>query len=84
MLRTSETKRTFLASDAVAWAKQQLEELQNNDGYNTPSHPVYSVADAEDVSFVDWHIQYLWEHPQIGVVDYIANVRLKTRLGNRR
>jgi hypothetical protein len=78
--KPSESRRKFWASDEAAWAKEQLEILVEDDSYNTPVKSSYGTPEVEPLSFVDWNLNYLCEHPQIRASDYISNVRLRTRL----
>lgn len=78
--RSSESRRVFLASAEAMWAKEQLQMLVEDSKYNTPDKPSYASPELEPLSFVDWNLIYLCEHPQIRVADYLSNVRLKTRL----
>jgi hypothetical protein len=76
----TESRRKFLASDEALWAREQLQLLVDNTQYNTPEKASYAHPETQPLSFVEWNLMYLTEHPQIRVSDYISNVRLRTRL----
>ncbi len=78
----SVTRQKFLASEDAAWAKEQLEEMTHDDAYNTPTRPFYIHGQVTSPSFTDQHLLYLSEHPNLKVVEYISNLRLKTRKWN--
>jgi hypothetical protein len=72
----------FYESDEAVEVKETLLTMQNDPRYNTGSS--YS-ADGEKypnhvLPFVDKHMAYLQAHPDVNVSQYLANLRLITRL----
>ena len=78
--KSTEARQKFWASDDAAWARAQLQLLVEDAGYNTPEKSSYAHPEVLPLSFVEWNLLYLCEHPQIRVSDYISNVRLRTRI----
>lgn len=76
-LSPREFKLQFLASEEGAGIKRQLEAMVKDPGYNTRSH--YS-PDGGLIGFVDKHMRYLSEHPKLKPSEYLANIRLMTKL----
>jgi hypothetical protein len=73
----SEYKRQFLASEDAAFVRQQLEAMTVNPAYHTASF--YTPTSDENMSFVDKHLMYLSEHPKLNPLEYMSNLRLKTK-----
>ncbi|MEO6513914.1 MAG: hypothetical protein ABIR37_04490 [Candidatus Saccharimonadales bacterium] len=73
----SEYKRQFLASEDAVTAREQLESMLKDPKYHTASF--YTPTLDENMSFVDKHLMYLSEHPKLNFVEYLSNLRLKTK-----
>ena len=71
-------QKTFLASDEADKIRQQLIIMEGDPKYATKSF--YSPGANEDISFTDKHFTYISTHPNVQPCDYIANLRLKTKL----
>ncbi|HMS49906.1 MAG TPA: hypothetical protein PKA02_00505 [Candidatus Saccharibacteria bacterium] len=72
----------FTESAEGIWARQTLERLVADSAYNTDS--TYST-DAELypgnlIPFVEKHMNNLNSHPDLDATQYIANIRLMTRI----
>ncbi len=72
----------FYESEEAVAVKNTLLSMQGDERYNTGSS--YS-ADAEKypdhvISFVDKHMAYLQAHPDVNTSQYLANLRLITKL----
>lgn len=72
----------FYESDQAAGVKLALQEMQANLQHNTDSSYSADVVKYPDhqINFVDKHMQYLQAHPEVNPLQYIANLRLITRL----
>lgn len=76
-------KRVNFAESAEGiWARQTLERLAADSAYNTDS--TYST-DTEHypgnlIPFVEKHMNNLNSHPALDATQYIANIRLMTRI----
>lgn len=71
-------QQEFLKSDAASLARIELKLMVGNPKYNTIDS--FSAKSAEDVPFVDKHMQYLCEHLNVNPRHYLSNLKLKTRL----
>jgi hypothetical protein len=74
-------RESFFKSEIGQRLRTQLEELAKDAAYNT--QPGYS-ADREHypdniMPFVDKHMNYLYTHPALDPIQYLANLRLMTR-----
>lgn len=60
----------------------KLRSMQGNDMFNTEPSYTANIDDhpSNKKSFVDKHKQYIMEHPKVDPEQYLANLRLKTRL----
>jgi hypothetical protein len=77
---TNEFKRKFLSSEEAITIREQLIIMMSDPHYNTRS--TYTPLQVEDMTFVDKHIAYISEHPKLNPTEYMANLRLKTKLRN--
>lgn len=59
-----------------------LKELAANVGFNTDPTYVADVSSYPDnlIPFVDKHIKYLKQHPNINPQHYLANLRIMTKI----
>jgi hypothetical protein len=71
-------KKSFLISDVANDIKRQLLLMENDPTFATNS--MYSPASEVEISFTDKHLTYLSAHPMVKPKEYMANLRLKTRL----
>jgi len=76
----SESKKRFLASDEAKWATEQLQLMVDDDQYITPSKSIYVRAEMHTLSYIEWNLMYLCEHPQTRVNDYLSNQRLRSKI----
>lgn len=78
----NEYQRNFISSQAAQDIRDQLTKMVSDTTYHTNSS--YSSLDGDDgaVSFIDKHIVYLSTHPKAKPDEYMANLRLKTRVSN--
>jgi hypothetical protein len=71
-------QQEFFNSEAGRTARLDLKLMANDPAYNT--RPVFSSREAESMTFVERHMEYLSEHPNISPRHYLSNLRLKTKL----
>ena len=69
------SSQKFLASDEAANARQELQAMIENQDFITKS-PMSGTSDG----FVQKHIDYLSVNTNINPEQYIANLRIKTRV----
>lgn len=76
-------KQEFLRSEAAIKIREQLLKMEQDLGYTTNTS--YSPANdiGTDTSFTDKHVAYLSMHPKVDAKVYLANLRLKTKVGGR-
>jgi len=68
----------FLASDTAKEARKELMKMMDDPGFNTTS--TYSPSSVERMLFVDKHMKYLGQHPNLNPQQYLSNLRLMTRI----
>lgn len=75
-------KKDFLTSGLAIEIRQELEAMVADATYHTNNS--YSPSDDGDgvVTFVDKHYTYLSTHPKSKPGEYMANLRLMTRVSN--
>lgn len=81
-MATHKKRPNYSSSDDGIFAATELRALDQNKTYQTNSS--YS-ADGElypdhQIPFVDKHMAYLRDHPELDSRQYIANIKLKTRI----
>jgi hypothetical protein len=77
------TRRTlkqqeFLKSEAASMARVELKLMVGDPKYNTRNS--FSAKSPDEVPFVEKHIQYLCDHPNLNPRHYLSNLKLKTKL----
>lgn len=77
-LSPAQYKQKFLESELALEVQAQLKSMEDDPMYATVS--VYSPSSSEAVSFADKHFLYLCSHPAVKPNEYLANLRLKTKL----
>jgi hypothetical protein len=80
------SRKNFLETDEGQEIKLKLQEMGESGLYNTRSSYTSNTELYPDnlMSFVDKHINYLVNHPELEPKTYLANVRLVTRLSRIR
>ncbi len=75
-------KPNFLESIEAVEIKKRLQLMQSDHTFNT--HSTYSADETKypdhQMSFVDKHMTYLATHPGVNPEQYLANLRLISRI----
>jgi hypothetical protein len=71
-------QQDFLDSAAGMAAKSDLKVMAESPDYNTQSQ--FSSRMVDGMPFVDRHMQYLCDHPNLNPQQYISNLRLMTKI----
>lgn len=81
-MATTHKKPKFLDSEEAVSVKQILRLMTNDATYNTNSTYTSSSEQYPNnlIPFIDKHMNYLQAHPDVDPTQYIANLRLMTRL----
>lgn len=77
-LSSSQYKQKFLASDVAIDIRNQLRLMEENVSFHTRTS--YSPSSEEAITFTDKHLTYISEHSAVKPSEYLANLRLKTRV----
>jgi len=77
-MTVSTSKREFLESETASVLRKELQDMVDDPRYNTRSR--YSILPATDAEFVTKHMKYMSNFPQIDHKQYVANLRLMTKL----
>jgi hypothetical protein len=78
----SKTRKDFLSTEEGKEVQLELRNMTRDSLYNTAPSYSNDVALYPDnlIPFVDKHMNYLVSHPALVVSQYLANVRLLTRV----
>jgi len=68
----------FMASEAAELIRENLTKMMDDPEFNTVS--TYSPTSVERMLFVDKHMKYLSQHPNLNPDHYLSNLRLMTRI----
>ena len=71
-------KQNFLLSEQAVEIKKELQAMLGNPMYNTRA--AYTPTLEDGFPFVDKHMKYLSEHPKLNPKDYLANLKLMTKV----
>jgi hypothetical protein len=81
-MSTPKKRSDFATSDEGQSAIAELQAIASDSGYNTTSS--YSANSTlypdHEIPFVDKHMAYLCNHPELDSQQYIANIRLMTKI----
>lgn len=78
-MTNAQSRIKFLASDQAVTLRQDLIDIAADPQFNTKS--VYTTAEASESSiFVEKHMAYMSNNLNINPEDYLANLKLRTRL----
>ena len=80
---TYKKKPNFFSSEEGLLAWQALEDMVGNDLYHTePSYSANAMLYPDNlIPFIDKHMVYMRDHPNIDPQLYLSNLRLMTRVG---
>lgn len=70
--------KEFLKSEEGLNVRDELRKMVKSKQYNTKS--IYSTLDENGISFVDRHLKYIIQYPNLNCAHYISNLKLKTKL----
>lgn len=81
-MATQKSRKDFLDTEEGRDIKLKLQHMEDDCLYNTaPSYNSNTELYPDNlIPFVDKHINYLINHPKLEARQYLANVRLVTRL----
>lgn len=76
------TRKGYFDTEEGKEFKRQLKLMNSNDAYNTASsYSADNVLYPDNlIPFVDKHMVYLMNHPALEASNYLANIKLQTRL----
>jgi hypothetical protein len=85
MAERSKSQRDFFQSAVAAEVRAKLLEMSSDDRFQTsPSYSANTAAYPDNlIPFVDKHMNYLGAHPGVNPTQYIANLKLVTRLNTK-
>ncbi|HEX6416657.1 MAG TPA: hypothetical protein VFZ62_03970 [Candidatus Saccharimonadales bacterium] len=69
--------KTFFESEQGILARKELMKMTTSEQYRTRS--MYSSQDASQRSFVDKHMKYMSQFPDLNCPQYISNLKLMTK-----
>lgn len=69
--------KSFTESEEGKLLRQTLTEMTQNKQYNTRT--TYSTNDANGLSFVDKHMRYMSQYPNLNYAQYVSNLKLITK-----
>jgi hypothetical protein len=71
-------KKIFFESDEGVWLRNELARMVESGNYNTRS--TYTAASTDKLLFIDKHMNYISNYPNIDRRQYVSNLKLKTKL----
>lgn len=71
--------KIFFESEAGKLLRQELLEMAQSEDYNTRT--MYSTQDTNGLSFVDKHMKYMSQFPELQCNQYVSNLKLMTKRG---
>jgi len=72
------SQKEFFNSDAAAKVRMNLVLMDSDPLYNTTAS--YQYFNMAGLSFVDKHMLYLSQHPNVSHQHYLSNLRLKSKI----
>jgi len=70
-------KKSFFESEDGLWLRSELTRMVESGQYNTRS--TYTSASVDELLFIDKHMNYMSNYPNINHRQYISNLKLKTK-----
>ena len=77
-LSTNQYRQQFLASAQADEVMDQLRLMEVSAAYHTKES--YSPSSLDAVTFTDKHFTYICSHPAVKPQEYLANLRLMTKV----
>lgn len=78
-MRSTAQKKLFFESPEGRALRQELTEIFNDPAHNTKS--TYTAASLDRLSFIDKHMNYMGNFPDMNHRQYVSNIKLMTRMG---
>jgi hypothetical protein len=72
------SQKKFLDSEEARLAREELRRMESDASYNT--QPIYVTGLIQALPFVEKHMTYLSNRPKLDPQQYLANLRLMTRI----
>lgn len=69
--------KSFFESDHGKQLREQLIVMAKDEAYNTRT--MYSTQDANGLSFVEKHMKYMSQYPNLNCDQYVLNLKLMTK-----
>lgn len=69
--------KSFAESEEGKLLRQTLIEMTENKQYNTRT--TYSTYDTNGLNFVDKHMRYMSQYPNLDCAQYVSNLKLITK-----
>ncbi len=81
-MATVKKRISFFDSEEGIMVKEALDTMANDKAYNTSDSYSANIAQNPNnlITFTDKHMNYLNSHPKIDPKQYIANLRLMTKI----
>jgi hypothetical protein len=73
-------RKTFFESSEGIWLRSELIAMVASTDYNTRS--TYTALSNDALLFVDKHMNYMSNYPNLNHRQYLSNLKLKTKLHN--
>jgi len=71
-------KKLFFESEEGVWLRNELLSMVKSSDYNTRS--TYTTQSSDQLLFVDKHMNYMSNYPNINRKQYLSNLKLKTKM----
>lgn len=78
MIGVSQSRREFLESEIAALLRKELQAMVDDPRYNTRVR--YSLSSPSSTEFVTKHMKYMSNFPLLNHRQYVANLKLMTKL----
>lgn len=69
--------KSFTESEAGKLAHDELTKMAKSGKYNMRT--MYSTYDTNGMSFVDKHMKYMSQYPNLDYAQYVSNLKLMTK-----
>ena len=74
-------KKNLLSPDEISVIKRELRRMEKDSSFNTQPSYTANVLSYPDklIPFVEKHMAYIYNHPQLDPQHYLSNLRLMLR-----